>query len=80
MSVQQGRELPARSRRPRIAWLIPEGEPFVFDVRSVLPVREHGKKVRTPLAAFFNIPYEEDQPNLEGTNNQGGTKQKKVDK
>jgi hypothetical protein len=47
----------------------------VFDVRSVLPVREHGKKVRTPLAAFFNIPYEEDQPNLEGTNNRGGTKQ-----
>jgi hypothetical protein len=34
----------------------------------------------TPLAAFFNIPYEEDQPNLEGTDNRGGTKQKKVDK
>jgi hypothetical protein len=49
--------------------------PQPFGARSVLPVREHGKKVRTPLAAFFNIPYEEDQPNLEGTNNRGGTKQ-----
>jgi len=27
-----------------------------FDARSVLPVREHGKIARTPLAAFFNIP------------------------
>ncbi len=27
-----------------------------FDARSVLPVREHGKRARTPLAAFFNIP------------------------
>jgi hypothetical protein len=27
-----------------------------FDARSVLPVREHGKMARTPLAAFFNIP------------------------
>jgi len=27
-----------------------------FGARSVLPVREHGKMVRTPLAAFFNIP------------------------
>jgi len=27
-----------------------------FDARSVLSVREHGKRVRTPLAAFFNIP------------------------
>jgi hypothetical protein len=26
-----------------------------FDARSVLPVREHGKMARTPLAAFFNI-------------------------
>jgi len=24
--------------------------------RSVLSVREHGKRARTPLAAFFNIP------------------------
>ena len=28
-----------------------------FDARSVLIVREHGKRARTPLAAFFNIPY-----------------------
>ncbi len=27
-----------------------------FDARSILPVDEHGKKARTPLAAFFNIP------------------------
>ena len=27
-----------------------------FDARSVHGVREHGKMVRTPLAAFFNIP------------------------
>ena len=28
-----------------------------FDARSVLPVREHGKRARTPLVAFFNIPF-----------------------
>ena len=49
----------------------------LFGARSVLPVREHGKKARTPLADFFNIPYEEDQPNLEGTNNRSGTKQQR---
>jgi len=27
-----------------------------FDARSVRSVREHGKRARTPLAAFFNIP------------------------
>jgi len=27
-----------------------------FDERSVLIVHEHGKRARTPLAAFFNIP------------------------
>jgi len=27
-----------------------------FGARSVLPVREHGTRARTPLAAFFNIP------------------------
>jgi hypothetical protein len=27
-----------------------------FDARSVLPVREHGKRASTLLAAFFNIP------------------------
>ncbi|MEC4673454.1 MAG: hypothetical protein VST68_04640 [Nitrospirota bacterium] len=29
----------------------------LFGARSVLPVREHGKMARTPLAAFFNIPH-----------------------
>ncbi len=28
----------------------------LYDARNVQPVREHGKKARTPLAAFFNIP------------------------
>jgi hypothetical protein len=28
-----------------------------FDERSVLIVREHGNMARTPLAAFFTIPY-----------------------
>ena len=27
-----------------------------FDARSVLVIREHGKRARTPLAAFFNRP------------------------
>ncbi|MEC4672547.1 MAG: hypothetical protein VST68_00015 [Nitrospirota bacterium] len=30
-----------------------------FDARRVLPVREHGKRARTLLAAFFNIPTKE---------------------
>jgi hypothetical protein len=30
-----------------------------FDARSVHPVREHGKRARTPLVAFFNIPRRE---------------------
>jgi len=30
-----------------------------FGARSALPVREHGKMARTPLAAFFNIPIKE---------------------
>jgi hypothetical protein len=34
----------ARSRRALLAWLIPQGEPFVFDARSVLSVREHDKR------------------------------------
>ncbi|MEC4675243.1 MAG: hypothetical protein VST68_13725 [Nitrospirota bacterium] len=28
----------------------------LFGARNVLPVREHGQRARTPLAAFFNIP------------------------
>ena len=27
-----------------------------FDARSVLVIREHGKRAGTPLAAFFNRP------------------------
>jgi len=27
-----------------------------LDARNVHAVREHGKRARTPLAAFFNIP------------------------
>jgi len=30
-----------------------------FDARSVHSVGEHGKRARTPLAAFFNIPIDE---------------------
>jgi len=54
--IQQGRELLITSRRANP----------LFDARSVLPVREHGKKATclrealrrrqgTPLVAFFNI-------------------------
>jgi len=49
----------AASRRARIAWLIPQGDPLCVDARSVLSVREYGKMARTPLAAFFNIPFME---------------------
>jgi len=31
----------------------------LFDARSVHSVREHGKRAKTPLAAFFNIPCKE---------------------
>ena len=30
-----------------------------FDVWSVLSVREQGKRARTPLTTFFNIPHKE---------------------
>ncbi|MEC4673404.1 MAG: hypothetical protein VST68_04385 [Nitrospirota bacterium] len=30
-----------------------------FGARSILPVREHGKRARTPQADFFNIPGKE---------------------
>ncbi|MEC4674889.1 MAG: hypothetical protein VST68_11935 [Nitrospirota bacterium] len=30
-----------------------------LDARSVLTVREHGTRARTPLAAFFNIPLDD---------------------
>jgi len=45
-SVQQGRS---------IACCVPQGATAV-GARSVRPVREHDKRARTPLAAFFNIP------------------------
>ncbi|MEE8126522.1 MAG: hypothetical protein V3T42_11955 [Nitrospirales bacterium] len=32
-----------------------------FGGRNVHRVREHGKMARTPLAAFFNIPYDKIQ-------------------
>ena len=34
---------------------VQQGRSHFFE-RSVLPVREHGKLARTPLAAFFNRP------------------------
>jgi hypothetical protein len=34
---------------------VQQGRSF-FDARSVLSVREHGKKAKTPLEDFFNIP------------------------
>jgi len=33
-----------------------------FGARSVFPVREHSKRARTPLAAFFNIPISDPEP------------------
>jgi len=44
--VQQGRESLVRSQRAYP----------LFDARSVLLVRDHGKTARTPLTAFFIIP------------------------
>jgi len=55
ISVADGNDQKSRPARPKISWLILKGETIV-DARSVLPVREHGKMARTPLAAFFNIP------------------------
>ena len=37
-----------------------------FDARSVHGVREHGKRARTPLAAFFNIPIVERHERAKG--------------
>ncbi len=51
-SVQSGPEATRRKGRSH------------FFARSVLALREHGKMVRTPLAAFFNIP----QITIETTN------------
>ncbi len=31
-----------------------------IDARSVLSVREHGNLARTPLAAFFNMTFQEE--------------------
>jgi hypothetical protein len=54
--VQQGRESLVKSRRAPMAWYVSEGVPLVLGARSIRLVREHRKKARTPLAAFFNIP------------------------
>ncbi len=48
-------ENPIGSRRECSKKSIQQGR-SPFDARSVLPVREHGKRARTPLVAFFNIP------------------------
>jgi len=37
-----------------------------FEARSVPSVREHGKIARTPLVAFFNIPFMKRCPILLG--------------
>ena len=53
---RKGRQWLGVSRRGQtIALLILKGETIVC-ARSVLPVREHGKLVRTPLTVFFNSP------------------------
>ncbi|MEC4674571.1 MAG: hypothetical protein VST68_10315 [Nitrospirota bacterium] len=44
-----------RSRREWSKKSVQQGRSH-FGARSVLPVREHAKRARTPLAAFFNIP------------------------
>ena len=49
-----------------------------FDARSVLIVREHGKMARTLLAAFFNIPIEENQGQSKGSKNRAIPKTKKI--
>jgi hypothetical protein len=38
----------------------PEGEYLYVDERSVHPVSEQGKRARTPLADFLNIPNRKD--------------------
>jgi len=37
---------------------VQQGRSAFFE-QSVLPGREHGKLVRTPLAAFFNSPFKD---------------------
>ncbi|MEC4672721.1 MAG: hypothetical protein VST68_00900 [Nitrospirota bacterium] len=46
---------PAQSRGRQDALFRGQGH-NPFDEQRVLPVREHRKRARTPLAAFFNIP------------------------
>jgi hypothetical protein len=43
------------SRTGMVKKVIQQGHSH-FDARSVLPVREHGKRARTPLVAFLTIP------------------------
>ena len=57
----QARCILEASGRFKKAWpepfegFVPQGRSH-FCEQSVLPVREHGKMARTPLAAFFNSP------------------------
>ncbi len=48
-------EAPTPKREGMFKKVRPQGH-SPFDARSVRVVREHGKRARTPLAAFFNIP------------------------
>ncbi len=48
-------EIDISSRREWSKKSVQQGR-SLFDARSVLSVREHGKRARTPLATFFNIP------------------------
>jgi len=54
-SIVKGRECSKKHALSLSEGSIQQGRSH-FDARSVLTVREHGKRARTPLAAFFNIP------------------------
>ncbi len=54
-SIVKGRECSKKHALSLSEGSIQQGRSH-FDARSVLIVREHGKRARTPLAAFFNIP------------------------
>jgi len=59
LSLSEGSALsPAQTQGRQDALFHGQGR-SQFGARSVLPVREHGKLARTPLAAFFNIPLKE---------------------
>jgi len=54
-SIVKGRECSKKHALSLSEGSIQQGR-SPFDARSVLIVREHGERARTPLAAFFNIP------------------------